>query len=383
MSFPLIFQTHDTTNGHFFRTSGRALFTHNNQGEYCEMPDHKAIMNDTKGEALSIVKMNFHIVPHQSAFHIGCKVFESLFGKTPMIGTQKSSHSGITYTVELISEDVRVKINRDGFKLEGVTHWQEFVPKGKNGENQLMWNDLGIMWPIQATPNTNYRRNTPNDATWELTRSLVPHQFEDYYHPFVRVHNHLREQASFTIEMGYYRSRCSNGVMFGTRNAMTYRANYHSIVTVATLERDAIQYFMNKKSSMFNVIGDLYKTLSIPVAKADMHLITLSIFKERFLAMDKASRKIEYDVLLQIASHYAEEIGCNMNAAMNVATEYAQRLYANVRMISGIQKMPSALLRKIGTGGIRTESLLRRLRSEEQYILNHEGIHSIESWEEA
>ena len=299
-----------------------------------------------------------------------------------MIGSQKSTQSGISYTVELISEDVRVCINRDGFKLEGVSNWMDFLPQSKNREIDLRWDDAGVIWPASANRNSPGEHSMTIGEIEELKRNLVPDHFEDFYHPFVRVHNHLREQAGFTIEMGYYRSRCSNGVMFGTRNAMIYRTNYHVVNNAAELERDAVHYFMNKKSSMFNVMGDLFKTLSMPVSKADMHLITLSVFKEKFLAMEKTTRKAEYEVLLSIASHYADEIGCNMNAAMNVATEYAQRLYGNGRVVSGIQKMPSMLLRKIGSGGIRTQSLIRRLRSEEQYILNHEGIHNIDTWVE-
>ena len=71
--------------------------------------------------------------------------------------------------------------------------------------------------------------------------------------------------------------------------------------------------------------------------------------------MDKQTRKAEYDLLLQIAAQYSDEIGCNMNAAMNVATEYSQRLYSHGRVVSGIQNMPSVLLRKMGDGGIRAE----------------------------
>ncbi|MFM7104896.1 MAG: hypothetical protein ACKOW8_05180, partial [Flavobacteriales bacterium] len=90
MSIPLIFQPHETASSHFFPASGRVLFTVNNQGEYCDMPDHKAVINERTGEALSIVRKNFLIVSHSTAFQIGCKVFETLFGRSPMIGSQKS-----------------------------------------------------------------------------------------------------------------------------------------------------------------------------------------------------------------------------------------------------------------------------------------------------
>lgn len=382
MSFPLIFQAHETANRHFFPANGRALFTLNKSNDYSVMPDHKAVINETTGEALSIVRSSFLIVPHSQAFNIGCKIFEELFGTSPMIGSQRSSHSGISYTVELISETVRVRINRHGFKMEGVENWQEFIPFNKNRNTEFVFDDRGIIRPLLEQNTRNSVDNISPEETEQLKRDLVPHHFEDFYHPFVRVHNHLRDQVGFTIEMGYYRSRCSNGVMFGSRNAMTFKTNYHSVKTVINLEQEALHYFLHRKSSMFNVIGDLYKILSIPVAKADMHLITLSVFKEKLLAMDKQSRRAEYDLILDISARYASEIGCNMNAAMNVATEYAQRLYGNGRVISGIQKMPSMLLRKMGSGGIRSASMLRRIRSEEQYILNHEGIHNVESWME-
>lgn len=382
MSIPLVFQTHDTAHGHFFPAIGKDLFTLSKDDEYSVMSNHKAIVNKSTGEALSIVRCNFLIVPHSEAFHIGCKIFEELFGTSPMIGSQRSTQSGISYTVELVSENVRVKINRYGFKLEGVKNWQEFVPNNKNHNTDFVYDDNGVIRPIPELRNQPSPESMSFEEIEQLKQNLVPDRFEDFYHPFVRVHNHLREQAGFTIEMGYYRSRCSNGVMFGARNAMIFRTNYHSVKKVTELEQAAIHYFTKRKSSMFNVVGDLFKTLSIPVAKADMHLITLSVFKEKLLAMDKQSRRAEYDLILYISARYADEIGCNMNAAMNVATEYAQRLYGNGRVISGIQKMPSMLLRKIGSGGIRTASMLRRIRSEEQYILNHEGIHNIETWVE-
>lgn len=382
MSIPLIFQTHEKAHEHFFPVDGKSLFAINDKGNYCEMSDHKAIINQTTGEALSIVRMNFLIVSHEEAFQIGCKIFESLFGKSPKIGSQKSTQSGITYTVELISDEVRVRITQQGFQMEGVKHWKDFLPQTKNRESDFRWDDAGIMWPVSSIPQPVDYNTIPEASIEMLKHNLVPHGFEDFYHPFVRVHNHLREQAGFTIEMGYYRSRCTNGVMFGTRNAMTYKTNYHSIMSVAALELQALHFFTERKSNLFHVMGDLFKTLSMPISRADMHLIALSVFKEKFLAMEKSHRKSEYEVLLSIANHYTDEIGCNMNAAMNVATEYAQRLYSNGRVVSGIQQMPSMLLRKIGSGRIRIASLLRRLRKEEEYILNHEGIHNIVSWEE-
>jgi len=380
MSIPLVFQPHETANRHFFAVTERTLYTLSNKGQYCEMPEHKAIINASSGVALSIVRTNFLIVSHQSAFQIGCKIFKELFDVSPMIGSQKCTQSGISFTVELISEEVRVRINSDGFKLEGVQNWRDFLPQPKNRSEALLWNDDGLIQPLMDRRRVSHFNEPSNEDIEQLRRNLVPNHFEDYYHPFVRIHNHLREQASFTVEMGYYRSRCSNGVMFGSRNAMTFKTNYHSIKNTTELELDAVQYFTRRKSSMFNVIGDLFRTLAIPVAKADMHLITLSVFKEKFLAMDKQTRKAEYDLLLQIAAQYSDEIGCNMNAAMNVATEYSQRLYSHGRVVSGIQNMPSVLLRKMGAGGIRAESLLRRIRSEEKYILNHEGIQNIDTW---
>jgi len=264
-------------------------------------PDKQVIVNVRHQEAISIVPLGFLPVPHEQAYDLGVSYFEELFGIIPQINRFHLSNRGTLYVVELISPDIKIVFDRKGYRTE-------YTGGAYRKDSRPVVNGTSSTRPIRsASGELQYPENVAVD-------------FYDEYFPFIRVSNSLVENRKFYIEMGYYRSRCSNGALYGRTTKMTFRHSYHvhdfSVIRDAAMRQ--LEYY---RENVLQMAKKLWTLLSMPLTQDQMGEVAMDIFATVLQAKKTAERESILASIPELVAKYALEIGENMNAAFNVATD--------------------------------------------------------------
>ena len=264
-----------------------------------------------------------------------------------MIHRQKTNQKRTDYSVDLVSEECRIIIDRNGYK----------VHHPKLGKQEF---DL------------TYDRDMPMP-----NRAYVRPSFSDEYFPFLRVTNYLRDGKSFEIELGYYRSRCSNGMLLGSETKMRFQHSYfvHSFAQIKTA---ALKYFLHRQKSYWKMAEQLWRLLEIYVPQDKMKWVALDIFKETFFNRERESQSELLVCLDELVERYVEEIGENMNAAINVATDFSKLLYGSHVSPSKVEQMSSDWMEWYLQDDKGRERYSERMAELESRI---KGLHGFESFE--
>jgi hypothetical protein len=170
--------------------------------------------------------------------------------------------------------------------------------------------------------------------------------FRDVYHPFLRVSNYLRDGVSMVIQMGYYRSRCSNGMLFDLTLPLRFTHTYY-VSSYAKIELDAIRYFKLNERYLFTMAEQLWKLLYVTVHPNLMRVIPYDIFRQYLEMMPLEKQRKLLPPLQQMVDRYVQELGQNMNAAINVATDFS-KLLVNSRISADlVQRLTGEWLNKV------------------------------------
>ena len=127
------------------------------------------------------------------------------------------------------------------------------------------------------------------------------------------------------IQMGYYRARCSNGMLFDLSLPLRFSHSYF-VPTFAKIELDALRYFKLNQRYMFTMAEQLWKLMYLPVRRDIMGVITYEMFYAQLDALPIAKQKKLLMELDRLVEKYSVELGENMNAAINVATDFSKLL---------------------------------------------------------
>ena len=309
-------------------------------------PDKKIIINGNLNEAISIVNTNFFTVKHQDAFQLGVTIFELMFGVTPQIHKETLNDRTTDYSVDLISEKCKIVFDSQGYRFIG------------SSEVETNRSSISEMNPL-VRPNRNL--------------DFIAKNFYDEYYPFVRVSNYLREGNSFYIELGYYRYRCSNGMMLGRKTKMTFRHSYR-ISSFERVKEAAIDNFLRYKMSFMNMAEKLWRLLSIHIPKAQIRLVSFDIFEKELIKKSIAERIKLQLALNNIVDKYVEEIGENLNAALNVATEFSKLLEGKRVSQSTMQNLSTIWTNRVTKKTFNLESYLNEIHNIEEEILNAKEV---------
>jgi hypothetical protein len=321
------------------------------KGNHRSYPDKKIIINNDINEGISIVKNGFLSVRHEEAFNLGITIFEMLFGVTPQIHKESLNSRTTDYNVDLISEKCKIVFDSRGYR---------YVDGGANENNSLI--------------DTNRRDDNRNiNDTHLRKRDIIAENFYDEYFPFIRVSNYLREGNSFYIEMGYYRYRCSNGMMLGRKTKMTFKHSYYGS-NFQNIKEAAIDQFLRYKKSFLNMAEKLWRLLSIHVPKAQMRLVSFDIFEKELIKKSVSERKRLQRVLNDLIDKYVKEIGENLNAALNVATEFSKQLEGNRVSQSKIQNLSTIWISRVTKKTFNIEAYLNEINDIEERVLNAKEV---------
>jgi len=310
------------------------LFEYPFNGSIQSYDGKKVLINDDIQRAISIVPDNFYAVPNSDAFNLGVKIFEILFDVTPHVHKEYGNSNGTEYCVDLVSKDLKIIFNNNGYYFQ-------------NGRSDIASN----------SNRTNRNSNT-----------FINENFHDEYHPFVRVHNSLRSYRSFYIEMGYYRYACSNGMLLGRKTKITYKHSYIS-TSFDSIRRSAIEHFHVNKFNMTEFAEKLWGLLSTPISREKMPKVSFDIFEKVLIKVDVIKREKLQEDLSSLVTKYVIEIGENLNAALNVATDFAKLLEGNEIPQSSLQNLPVIWLNKVSKKDFSIEKYLDQIAGIEIQVM--------------
>jgi hypothetical protein len=309
-------------------------------------PDKKIIINEYLNEAISIVGSSFLPVKHEDAFDLGVTIFELMFGVTPQIHKEDINSKTTDYCVDLISEKCKIVFDSRGYRYIG------------SNEDKISQNS-GSEFNTLDRPNRHL--------------DFIAENYYDEYYPFIRVSNYLREGNSFYIELGYYRYRCSNGMMLGRKTKMTFRHSYR-VSNFEQVKEAAIDNFLRYKKSFMNMAEKLWRLLSIHIPKGQIRLVSFDIFEKELIKKSIAERKRLQLALNNLIDKYVKEIGENLNAALNVATEFSKLLEGNRLSKSTIQNLSTIWMNKVTKKTFNIDTYLKEIHNIEEQVLNAKEV---------
>ena len=295
----------------------------------------KVLINDDKHREISIVPDNFLAVSNSHAFNLGVEIFEILFGITPHVHKEYGNSNGTEYCVDLVSKDLKIVFKNNGYYIQG-------------GQSDINLN--------------SNRSNSNNNA-------FLNENFYDEYHPFVRVHNSLRSNRSFYIEMGYYRYACSNGMLMGRKTKITFKHSYMS-TSFDAIRRSAIEHFRRNEFNMTEFAEKLWFLLSTHISRAEMRKVSFDIFEKTLIKIDVKKREKLQGQLSDLVTNYAKEIGENLNAALNVSTDFAKLLEESEVPTSSLQNLPVIWLNKVSKKDFQLKRYLGQIAEIEMQVMS-------------
>jgi hypothetical protein len=297
---------------HFFRVDTSPVY-YDDKSPLALMncfPQKKVIVDLSNHQGISLVRDGFFPVPHRDAFDLGIRIYRLLFGVTPMIHKQRINTKRTDYSVDFVSEECQIRIDRNGYK---------------------------VFNPLVGIKEVDLNRN--NDSE-NAERPLFNPNFSDIYFPFIRVTNYLRDGKQFSIELGYYRSRCSNGLLLGQETKLVFQHSYF-VSTFESIKSSALLFFSRNEGAYYGLAEQLWRMLNIYVPAQRMRLVTIDIFQQIIFKQEKEEQVKLLGHLNELVIKYVEEIGENMNAAVNVATDFSKILYGNNVSASAVEQMTS------------------------------------------
>jgi hypothetical protein len=316
------------------------------RGSIEHYPDKKVIINKNLNQAISIVKSGFLCVTHKDAFDLGVTVFENVFGATPQIHKELFNQQTTDYSVDLISENCKIVFDSSGYRF-------------LNPESSQNTSNFKEMRSNEAV-------NLNSDPV--INPEIIAKNFYDEYFPFIRVSNYLREGNSFYIELGYYRYRCSNGMMLGRKTKMTFRHTYY-VKDFNRIKDAAINQFLEYKRDFLNMAEKLWRILSVYVPKDQMKLVVYDILEKEIIKKRVVERKRLQQSLKDLTDIYVKDIGENMNAVLNVATDASKLLESSRVSQSVVQNLATTWINRVTKQTFHIETYLKEIEHIEQRIL--------------
>ena len=305
----------------------------------------KIIANAQTGNGLSIVSDKHLAVSHSEAYHLGTRIFRQLFKCNPDIYKQELNKSTTDYCVDLVNEQCKIIMTSSGVEYQTPS------------EDRIEVEQIAQVSNLLDGPSVNL--------------PIVNKDFRDEYYPFVRVTNYLRGNQLFVVEVGYYRWKCSNGLMFGRRTDSTFEHSYlcPGFDYIAVM---AENHFRQYKQDYLKKAVDLWNFLSIPVKKNDMNLLVIQLFEADFFRLRLQERTSTLNHLNILVEKYTAEIGENANALINVATDILKHLHRNRISPSYLQAAVGEWMSRIPNIALPTDTERAELLLMEQQLLHEE-----------
>jgi hypothetical protein len=186
----------------------------------------------------------------------------------------------------------------------------------------------------------------------------------------------------FHIELGYYRYRCSNGMMMGRRTKMSFSSNYKR-TSLGEIQQAAIDQFLHYKHEFLSMAERLWQLLSLRIPKAQIRTVAFDIFEKELLKKNIEQRKKLQLTLNELVEKYVTEIGENLNAALNVSTEFSKLLEGTRVSQSILQSLATQWMNRVTKRKFDLDQYLENLPGLEERVINARETEEIDepvSW---
>ncbi|KAF0129154.1 MAG: Uncharacterized protein FD155_2643 [Bacteroidetes bacterium] len=252
---------------------------------------HLAIVNETTNEIVSVVSKNYKILTNEDALNLAkgtfAKIFTSVSADHFVPFKVIAPKSGASCHIDLIHKDVKLS----------ETKWTQ-----------------------------------------------------DTWYPFLRMTNSYNRTKAFTLELGFVRQLCSNGVIFKKSTIeIKYSHDKLNIEKIGTdfsklkkLENEFVAHLIKMRELKLktnNLVGMVCKALNL---RFDVFSKNRKI-KEREIERFNRTKSI----INRIAAGYIKEMDYNCYAIFNILTDFVSH-QDQYKIIRGYSINPNAYYRRIG-----------------------------------
>jgi hypothetical protein len=158
-------------------------------------------------------------------------------------------------------------------------------------------------------------------------------------------------------------------MMLGRKTKMTFKHSYY-VGDFQIIKESAIDQFLKHKKSILNTAEKLWRLLSMPVPKAQMRLVSFDIFEKELIRKSITERKRLQMALNDLIDKYVYEIGENLNAALNVATDFSKLLEGNKVSESALQNLSAIWINRVTKNTFKIETYLDEIKDIEERVIN-------------
>ncbi len=136
------------------------------------------------------------------------------------------------------------------------------------------------------------------------------------------------------------------------------------------IQQSAIDKFLRYKHEFLDMAEKLWRLLSIGIPKAQIRMVSFDIFQKELMKKNIEQRKKLQFSLNALVDKYVEEIGENLNAALNVATDFSKQLEGSRVSPSTIQTLATEWMNRASRPSFNIHSYLEALEGIEERVID-------------
>ncbi len=136
--------------------------------------------------------------------------------------------------------------------------------------------------------------------------------------------------------------------------------------------------FLRYKHEFLEMAEKLWRLLSIGIPKTQIRMVSFDIFEKELLKKNIEQRKKLQFRLNALVDKYVEEIGENLNAALNVATDFSKQLEGSRVSPSTVQTLATEWMDRVTKTNFNIHSYLEKLDGIEERIINTIEVEEME-----
>ncbi len=105
-----------------------------------------------------------------------------------------------------------------------------------------------------------------------------------------------------------------------------------------------------------------------------MKLVSIDIFQKELIKKSVSERKRMQMILTDLIDKYASEIGENLNAALNAATEFSKLFEGKRVSQSTIQNLSTIRINRVTRKTFNIETYIKEIKDIEEHVLNAKEV---------
>lgn len=268
-------------------------------------PNHKVIMRQDNKQVLGIVSSRYKIYTHALAYELGCELFQTVFGLNPELFKVDVNKLGSYCHIDLLNENNKIDI--------------------KGGQKNLF-------------------------NEWEEG------QFRDIYYPFLRISNSYNRTLSMRFTLGFYRWKCSNGLLMGYDKLADITISHSTSYSDAREKVFKKAAGINKRTREFKQFIENTRKLTVP--KELLEVVVLDMLDKQYDSTKTPELIKIKKIISKSVPRYIDQLGETALTAINIATDYIKYI-ENTSNVNVLQSKPLQWGMKLSKPGFKMDEYLK------------------------